>query len=114
MSTYLVEADRITLSSLDIRLLVALLKGRNVGYDLARQCELDMGDNHPVHTRNAYRALAKLETMMLVSSSEVGNARDARQKRLYKITSLGRNFLHDELVSYQGLIILANERQVNK
>ena len=114
MSTYLLEGDRITLSPLDTKILVALLAGQNVGYDIARLCEEDSGESVPVSTGNVYKALAKLEMMLLVVSKDAGNDRDARKKTLYRITSLGKMMLEQKLATYKALINVAEERQATK
>lgn len=113
MTNYLIPADRLTLSLLDVRLLIALLDGQNVGYDIARRSEKELG-NRRIYTANAYKALFKLEKMMLVVNIGAVNSNDSRQKSVYKITSIGKSVLTHELYELKGLISIGEHKLESK
>lgn len=112
MASYSEQSDRITLSSLDTRILVALLIGSQNAYEIARQCEADIS-GEPVSNGNVYKALASLKKLLLVSSRE-SVSRDARQRAVYHITSTGRLVIEDRIRSLKGLIEVAQQRSANK
>lgn len=112
MASYSEQSDRITLSSLDTRILVALLVGAQNAYEIARQCETDI-DGEPVSNGNVYRALVSLKRLLLVSSRDSVSL-DARQRTVYRITSTGRLVVWDRITTLKGMIEIADGRLANK
>ena len=106
MATYYPISDRISLSPLDVHILVSLLDGQNNGYDLARSCEARMHRTAPIGSSNVYKALKSMQKMMLVASV-ASKSSDRRQKTIYRISSLGRMILEQEIMEQARFIGVA-------
>jgi len=96
MATYSLVHDQISLSTLDVHILVSLLDGLSNGYDLTRSCEARMARSTPVSASNVYKSLKAMQKMMLVASV-ASKSPDRRQKTIYRISSLGRMMLENEI-----------------
>jgi DNA-binding PadR family transcriptional regulator len=94
MATLLDEGDRFSLTKLDIRILVALLKGQASGYEVARRCEEDAGDG-TVHISNGtiQPALKSLTGLMLIKEQAGRTDGPGKPSRTFKITTVGRQVL---------------------
>jgi DNA-binding PadR family transcriptional regulator len=106
MATYSLINDRISLSPLDVHILVSLLDGRSNGYDLTRSSEIRQGITAPLNTSNTYKSLKSMQKLMLVVPipSPTG---DQRQKTIYRISSLGRMMLENEIAEQARFVSLA-------
>lgn len=107
MTTYRPEQDSINLSTLDKRLLVALLVGPMTGYQVARQCETDSSELPGGVSRGAiYPALKRMQQYKLINAitANEGNG------QFYKISPAGRDIINWELAKQQTLVKLGQER----
>ncbi len=109
MATYSLINDEISLSTLDLHILVSLLDGPSNGYDLARSCEKLMGRTSPLNTSNVYKTLKSMQKMMLVASV-ASKTVDRRQKTVYRLSSLGRMVLEQEVATQSAFIATARDR----
>lgn len=105
MKNQAVEHDEIKLNWLDTRILVALLCGAMNGYQLARQCEADLGDGAELSNGSLYPALTRLQAQMLVEVVKL-----ADRGRVYKLTATGRLVIGWEITSLHRLTGTARER----
>lgn len=116
MATYSIINDQISLSPLDVHLLVSLLDGQSNGYDLTRSCEIRMARTMPLNTSNIYKSLKSMQKLMLVASV-ASKSPDRRQKTIYRISSLGRMILEQEIkeqATFVGIAqILLDETRKN-
>lgn len=106
MATYSLINDEISLSTLDLQLLVSLLEGPSNGYDLTRATEILTGRTSPLSTSNVYKALKAMQKMMLVASV-ASKSPDRRQKTVFRISSLGRTMLKHEIAAQARFIAVA-------
>jgi DNA-binding PadR family transcriptional regulator len=101
------DEDRIKLSSLDTRVLVALLGGEMGKYDIGRQIEADTGSGYHVSNGALARCITGLVAFTLIQ--EVPTKR-GRALIAYDITDFGRQMLSSNLDSLRKLVKVADER----
>ena len=106
MATYSLINDRISLCPLDVQVLVSLLDGWSNGYDLTRSCEVRMALTTPLNTSNIYKSLKSMQKLMLVVPI-ASTTDDRRQKTVYRISSLGRMTLENEIAEQARFVGLA-------
>ncbi len=114
MATIRDDGDRITISLLDMRILIALAAGQASGYDIARLCKDDSSAIANLSSGAIRPALTGLLKLYLIAEVEAGVALNpGKPRRVYEITRLGRQVLAWELEVLTWLISLAKERGVD-
>jgi DNA-binding PadR family transcriptional regulator len=113
MAQVIRDGDHIILSKLDTRILVGLLRGPMSAYEIARQCEDDAQDLLKLSDGSVRPALAGLRKTMLVTTVPEHRAfrtSAAHHRRIYDITSLGRQALAWEIDALSLLMHWATQR----
>ena len=110
MATTLEDGERISLSRLDVRILVALLVGQQSGYEIGRQCEQDAKGAMSVGNGALFPALKHLKAMGFIHPVGARQAGPGKPRQLYRITPLGHEVLSWELESLEYLVQLADTR----
>ena len=106
MAAYSVVNDRISLSLLDVHILVSLLEGQNNGFGLAQSCQRRILGATVVSSSNVYKSLKSMQHLMLVASAASGSA-DRRLKVIYRISSIGRMILEQEISEQARFVHIA-------
>lgn len=109
MPHYSEDSGLITINALDARILAVLLMGQNNGYAIARQCEDDQGNSRTIAISNVYKALPRLEEMMLVATVRPKPSPEEVKNR-YRITSLGKMLLMQEVDAQKRFVRLVEDR----
>lgn len=112
MPHYSEDSGIISINSLDTRILAVLLHGPSNGYAVARQCEVDANKLITIATSNVYKALPRLEELMLISLYQQSTS-DKGNGRLYRITSLGKLLLRQEVTALKTFTKIADDRLGN-
>lgn len=107
MVRILQEEEYVRLGRLDVRVLVALLKGKMSAYEVGKQCELDSNNEIPVGNGSLAHTLKSLEAFMMIKKTELYGS---RTQTGYQITNIGRQALTNEVVALQHLVTLTRER----
>jgi DNA-binding PadR family transcriptional regulator len=109
MANLLEASDYIKISALDVRVLVALLKGKMNSYEVARQVESDDSSGVRVTNNPLYSSMRSLEALGCIQQVH-NSAYQPRNSKTYEITSLGRQLLNQELKRISHLLSLARKR----
>jgi PadR family transcriptional regulator PadR len=85
--------------TLDLLILKALSVEARHGYGLSVWLERESGGNISVEDSAIYQALRRLEGRRLIEA-EWGLTENNRRARYYRLTSAGRDHLHDEVATW--------------
>ena len=109
MANAIGDGERISLSKLDTRVLIALLSGRMSGYEIKMACEKDLG--WPVGNGTLFPALSRLERSHCIEEVQSATGGPGRPRRTYITTATGREVLAWEVADMQTLAKLASDRR---
>lgn len=108
MATSILDGEYIVLSKLDLRVLIALLKGPMSKYEIGRQCESDGRKDVRISNNPLYSSIKSLENMGLVGRMESVSSKTGF---LFKITDTGRMILSWEEDNMKHQMKLIKERR---
>jgi PadR family transcriptional regulator, regulatory protein PadR len=109
MATTSEGGEKVILSTFDTRILLALLIGSMTGYEIARQCELDIKEQQKASNGTIYPALKSLEQCSFVEIIDTPN-RPGKKPKVYKITSIGKLVLSWKIDNLKEIIRLYKAR----
>ncbi len=105
------DGERITLSTVDAQVLLALLLGPMNGYELVRQIESDsgVGTEHRVNYGAVYYSLKGLAACQFVEPIE-HTPEDKLPRQFYRISPSGKMVLGWHMAQLRLMVKLAEER----
>jgi DNA-binding PadR family transcriptional regulator len=99
------ESDYLPLKPVWLHLLLAMTSGHRHGYAMKKEVERRSGGRIKIWPPTLYRALTGLMDAGLVEDDPADHASDGdRQRRLYRITPLGRRVLAAEMHRLEDLV----------
>lgn len=105
--------ELLPLHPFELRILLALLDGPSHGYRIVKGIEERDGSWARIFPGNLYRRIRDLTTKGLVEESEPRReAGDARRRRYFEITPLGREVARAEALRLEDLVREARKRRL--
>lgn len=109
MPTNYRDEDRIRLTEVERVILIALLKGNALVYELGRTMDADNREGTPYSSGTLYPALKRLCVTSMVEKLDPNSAK-LSARSLYRITPMGSEALSWELMRLQDQINRAKDR----
>jgi DNA-binding PadR family transcriptional regulator len=100
----------VTMTTIEISILVVLADGPLHAYGIARKCDEDSGGEGVMSNGTLVPALARLEASGVIELDKHVNARSGPGRKIWRLSRQGRLALELELASYRRLVRLGHER----
>jgi PadR family transcriptional regulator PadR len=94
----------------EVRVLLALAKGRMTGYEIGTQCAEDVMGEVRLSNGSLYPAIKRLERLDYIESGIPAQPRPGRGVRRYALTRRGRQMLELEAAGWRRMVRLAESR----
>jgi PadR family transcriptional regulator, regulatory protein PadR len=102
--------DLPVLGQWELRVLLALAKGRMTGYQIGTQCSEDAVGETKLSNGSLYPAIKRLEQFGYVEGVVASRPRPGREARTYVLTRKGRMVLELEVTGWRRMVRLAENR----
>ncbi len=108
--------EMLPLSALDFQVLLVLERGAQYGYAIMKAVEAESGGRISPEIGSLYRVLARLMSRELVEETgapaRIRESHPGRDRRYYRLTSLGRAVARAEAARLRVLVELARSRDL--
>jgi PadR family transcriptional regulator, regulatory protein PadR len=100
----------VTMTTIEISILVALADEPLHAYAIARKCDEDAGGEGVMSNGTLHPALFRLEASGVIELDKHMNARSGPGRKIWRLSRKGRMMLELELAAYRRLVRLGHER----
>ena len=100
------------LHSLEFQVLLSLTDGVTHAYEIVRRIEARQPEWNQILPTNLYRRIWRLASAGLVEEIKDGVQLEARRRRYFAITALGRQVAQAEVTRLRGLLLQAEQAGV--
>ncbi len=107
-----VPEQHLPLHALEFQVLLSLTDGVTHAYDIVRRIEARQPEWSQILPTNLYRRIWRLASAGLVQEVKCGATADARRRKYFEITAVGRQVAEAEATRLRGLVLQAEQAGV--